>query len=401
MFSAQLIAALLVSIPLASAVEDSWASYIGISSKPVLSKIHILMFETDATKLQEENSSLDFFMKTSEAAGIETTIFGEGLAFTGFGEKYAHVRDVVKNVGDDTLVIVSDSRDVLLNVPGTDLSRDIVSNFIATYQRLTKSSPNAVVMSAESQCCVSAMSHACPSDYFDPITGGRNVRACNSVAESCPSQDGENIDLWKSFMSELAYRKTGTHHNSAYLNAGLIAGPARNIVELIDRIDIDVDEDDQAVMSGLLYHDPDSIILDYQQELFGTAEWPKGLEDGCVFFENKEHILVHSETRASPLIIHTPGKFFGCLDRLIEKVGGVSQKRYLERQLQAPNYPSLKPTNAPGQSPSKVPTRKPPTKTPTRRPTAAPTRKPPTKSPTKTPTRRRTAAPTRKPTRKI
>jgi hypothetical protein len=40
--------------------------------------------------------------------------------------------------------------------------------------------------------------------------------------------------------------------------------------------------------------------------------------------------LVHRETGTEPLIVHTPGKFYGCLDVLIEELGGTSNQRYLE-----------------------------------------------------------------------
>jgi hypothetical protein len=123
---------------------------------------------------------------------------------------------------------------------------------------------------------------------------------------------------------------TGRYHDSVFLNAGLFAGSARNMLRLLDRVDIGQTEDDQAVMSGLLYHDPDALVLDYENELFGVAEWPKGLSEGCVFFKDRDNVLIHSETKASPMIIHTPGKFYDCLDLLIEKVGGASQKRYLK-----------------------------------------------------------------------
>ena len=164
---------------------------------------------------------------------------------------------------------------------------------------MTKNLPDAVVMSAESQCCVSAMSHAGPLDYFDPITGERNVRACSSGKDTCPYEDGFNINVWKTFMSELAYQRTGRYHESVFLNAGLFVGPPSNVLLLLDRVDIGHSEDDQAVMSGLLYHDPEALVLDYENELFGVAEWPKGLEEGCVFFEDSENVLIHSATKAS------------------------------------------------------------------------------------------------------
>ncbi|KAI2501962.1 glycosyl transferase [Fragilaria crotonensis] len=292
------------------------------------------MFETDGTVEHKEHSSLGYFLKTSEKAAqkapIQTTTFGYGKSFTGWGDKYMYVIEMLNNMDEDTLVVVSDARDVMLNVPDNDSAANIVNHFISTYMRMTKYLPDAVVMSAESQCCVSAMSQASPLDYFDPATGQRNVRACASGEKTCPYEDGFNVNAWKTFMSELAYQRTGRYHQSVFLNAGLFAGTAHNIKRLLVRVDIGQTEDDQAVMSGLLYHDPESLVLDYENELFGVAEWPRGLEHGCVFFKDREDVLIHSVTKASPLIIHTPGKFYGCLDLLIEKVGGLSQRRYLK-----------------------------------------------------------------------
>ena len=358
----------------------------GRRNKDDFKKVHIIMFETDKAVEHQENSSLGFFLKTSERAGIETTTFGTGNKFTGWGDKYTYVREMLNSMNDDTLVVVSDARDVLLNVPDRKTAGTIVSHFISTYQRMTKNLPDAVVMSAESQCCVSAMSQAGPRDYFDPITGERNVRACASGEDTCPYEEGFNINAWKTFMSELAYKRTGMHHESAFLNAGHFAGSASNILRLLDRVDIYQTEDDQAVMSGLLYHDPDALVLDYENELFGVAEWPKGLDVGCNFFEGSDSVLIHGVTKASPMIIHTPGKFYGCLDLLIERVGGVSQKRYLERKGEALNY----------QSPTAPPTKKPKTPKPTKPPkTPRPTDPPKTPKPSDPP---KTPKPTDPPT---
>jgi hypothetical protein len=368
--------------------------------KKALTNIHIVMFETDETVTDDESSSLGYFLKTSRKAGIKTTTFGTGERFSGWGAKYVYLRELMQHMSDDTLVVVSDARDVLLNVPDKASAEVIVPHFISSFQKLTANSRDGVVVSAESQCCVSALAQASPLEYFDPITGERDVRACTSGEETCPYEEGLNVNSWKAFMSELAYQRTGNYHDSPYLNAGLFAGSAKNILRLIDRMDIGEKEDDQAVMSGLLYHDPSAVVLDYENELFGVAEWPKGLNEGCVFFEDNKKILIHSVTKTSPLIVHTPGKFFGCLDLLIEKVGGVSQKRYLERALQVNNYATPAPTATPTATPTKRPTTKrPTTKSPTTAtPTAKPTKRPTTKRPTtKSPT---TATPTAKPTKR-
>ena len=65
-------------------------------NKPAFKKVHIVMFETDDTMEHEENSSLGYFLKTSEKTGIdETTTFGYGKKFTGWGDKYMYVREML------------------------------------------------------------------------------------------------------------------------------------------------------------------------------------------------------------------------------------------------------------------------------------------------------------------
>jgi hypothetical protein len=104
---------------------------------------------------------------------------------------------------------------------------------------------------------------------------------------------------------------------------------------LVDSLDLHEYEDDQAVLSGLLYHFPDVIQLDYEQELFGNNQWPDGLHDGCMFdFSRSKDVtfLEHIVTGASPLVLHTSGRFYDCLDYLTDKLGGQSEARYIQEK---------------------------------------------------------------------
>ena len=230
------------------------------------------------------------------------------------------------------LVVLADARDVALNVPDDEqIATEAVDRFMSVYKKLTKNAPHAVVMSAESQCCVSAMSHAHPRDYFDPVTRKRTSRACASGNPGCWWDENENIYSWVEFMYERAYNDTGLDYiGDVYLNAGLMAGYPADLINLLDVIDIGPSEDDQAVLSGLMYSFPDLVVLDYNQEMFGNNQWPRGLVDGCVFQKKDDKVpLIHTELDTQPLILHTPGKFYGCLDVLIEDLGGSSLQRYL------------------------------------------------------------------------
>jgi len=304
--------------------------------------IHVLMYETDSSLENDPTSPLSFFKERSSFADLSTTIYGGGLEYHGFGDKYQTLRSILEVIDPNKLVVVADARDVALNIPmDIDGAKSAIDRFLETYHKLTANNPHAVVMSAEGQCCVSAMTHAHPSEYFDPVTKKRNKRACSSGKPGCYWDQNDNIYAWVDFHRQRAYNKTGIervgdHVGDVYLNAGLMAGYPEDLINLVEVLDIAPAEDDQAVLSGLMYQFPDMIVLDYEQEMFGNNQWPLGLEKGCVFetsdksSASTQNTLVHKSTNTEPLIIHTPGKFYGCLDMLIEELGGTSQKRYLQ-----------------------------------------------------------------------
>mmetsp|Transcript_10837 Transcript_10837/g.25850 ORF Transcript_10837/g.25850 Transcript_10837/m.25850 type:complete len:369 (+) Transcript_10837:127-1233(+) len=305
--------------------------------------VHILMYETDSTLEWDLSSALSFFKERTEIADIPTTVFGGKQSYQGFGDKYSTLRPILEIMEQSKLVIVADARDVALNVPAdTTYAEQAVDRFLDTFSKLTKNTPGAIVMSAEAQCCVSAMSNAFPHEYFNSTTGDRTKRACSSGHEDCPYEDNDRLGAWKTFMDDRAYNSTGTkNYGDIYLNAGLMAGYPQDLINMLDLMDIHPAEDDQAVLSGLLYSFPDKVVLDYRQEMFGNNQWPRGLLDGCIFDTQGPHLpLIHSETKTQPLILHTPGKFYDCLDSLIDALGGESQKRYLPQQSDSQPEPS-------------------------------------------------------------
>jgi hypothetical protein len=118
-------------------------------------------------------------------------------------------------------------------------------------------------------------------------------------------------------MSSVSRRRVGGHVRDTYLNAGLMAGRTSDLLALIEKMDILDEEDDQAVLTDLLHHAPHMLRLDYEQMLFGNTRWAMGLNDGCVFsLDRRSGALIHSETGTTPILIHNPGKFWECHDRL-------------------------------------------------------------------------------------
>ena len=68
-----------------------------------------------------------------------------------------------------------------------------------------------------------------------------------------------------------------------YLNAGIITNKAKYLLQVIEALDIQEDKDDQAVLISFMYRNPNYIVLDYDQSMFGNNRWALGDEEGCMF----------------------------------------------------------------------------------------------------------------------
>lgn len=341
----------------------SWLPFSQSSTNPHddLRKLKVVVYET-----AEHSTSLRSFLNTANNYGLEATVIGGGSDFNGFGSKYQQLHETLEELKheEDALVAILDGRDILLNVAqdvGKPNFQLRMKTFIDGFKEMVEGKPNAVLISAEQQCCVAALCHAdSPAAYFDPATGKRAQRACPSGEDGCGWLDNDNVKFWQSLMMAEAYSQTESKQISPYLNAGMMVGTAKNLANIIERMDLGEEEDDQAVLSAMYLQYPELIVLDYEQKLLGNNAWPKGLEDGCIYdFEDESDFLTNKQTGTSPLILHTPGKFYDCLDLLIERLGGESDKRYMNnegiaRQLNyATNYsPTASPLAAPADEPT-------------------------------------------------
>jgi hypothetical protein len=310
--------------------------------------LHLLIYETNiaqSTILEEQVANIP---------GISSMAVGHGTRFEGFGSKYEAVIPALRKMDEDMLVVMSDSRDVLVNHPWIrDNSlggNDIGQEFLEAFNTLTAPFPGAVVASAESQCCVGALTFAVPGDYFTEDSH-RNRRACYSGRAPCLWNGDDKVIPWENFMTDLAYSRVATGKD-IFLNAGLIAGKAGDMLRLFERADFEVHEDDQAVLTDFMYRHPNELILDYNQVLFGNNRHEA---NGCVFQdETNDKRLIHRETGATPLFIHSPGGYISCHESLASLLGvelrsSVDERRLLQdwkRDLQ--NYGP--PTKAPAGS---------------------------------------------------
>ena len=150
-----------------------------ILSTITMYKAKLFIYETDPTSHSAnvlKNTAEDLF-------GLDTTVFGNNDKFNGFSSKYESFRPYLSEVSDDTLVILADGRDVLINHDASFTSNYYQHVISDTFSRIT-GAPNQVVVSTEAQCCVAAMTHFSPGDMFDKGFT-RTSRACSSGALDC------------------------------------------------------------------------------------------------------------------------------------------------------------------------------------------------------------------------
>jgi hypothetical protein len=295
--------------------------------------IHLVMYETELDDLSIANVLVE---QASQIPGLTATIVGQGTTFEGFGSKYEAVIPFLRTLEPDALVVLSDGRDVLMNHPAlanSFMSQQAVRDFRNGFELITKQFPGAIVISAEAQCCVGALTYAKPGDYFDFIGDTRKERACYSGHAPCLWNGDDKAEPWMDFMKELAMDHMA-FGDDIYLNAGLMTGTARDMLRVFDIANFQLTEDDQAVLTDYMYHHPTQIILDYHQLIFGNN---RHSNNGCTgMFETKVkgERLSHIETGSTPLFIHSPGGFVSCHESLANQLGvntiGAESRRKLQ-----------------------------------------------------------------------
>jgi len=136
-------------------------------------------------------------------------VIGMGTHFGGFSSKHHLAIQRLSAMDEDDLVILSDYADVVLN-PGRGPSGAAFCSFRDEYRKLVEGrSKDAVVMSAEAQCCVGALSYVQPGALIGANSSTRAVvrrgRACNSGASGCMGLGADTA--WRDFMEKQAAQR--------------------------------------------------------------------------------------------------------------------------------------------------------------------------------------------------
>ena len=303
----------------------------------------MMIYETDPNQLNRKADNFLFRqiteLETRTALGGDSNILtvGMGKKWNGWGSKAKHISEELSEVHPERIVAVLDSRDVLLN----NLDENSAKNLVEVFNKLTEKHENAIVVGAESQCCVSALTHANPGDFLNDDLTRTSTEACFSGQPGCLHKGKAYEQPWVSKIQHLAaQREVDSSTKNVYPNTGIIVGKAKNIRKIYDILNMKESEDDQALMTELMLKRPDLIVLDYNQELIGNNDWTEGL-NGCVYEWSKDvSRFVHAKYKTMPAFLHFQGKFFECYGKMAKDFGYVgNMRRKLEsRSLADSNY---------------------------------------------------------------
>jgi hypothetical protein len=220
--------------------------------------------------IYDDSETLEEAHQFHEEQGINATIFGPYGYIgeeTDYSLKFQAAISLLESMSPEALVVLSDSRDV--RVQFQNFHRfEAIDRFRNIFSEITNNFPGAVVASAETHCCASALTHASPGSFYNE-DGQRKERSCLSGQSGCEWEGEEKALPWQSYMEKLASRRTPKATSSIYLDASLIAGKAYDIIEFIRKTNIGKMEDDRAVLTDFLYRFPEFILLDCEQKLFG------------------------------------------------------------------------------------------------------------------------------------
>lgn len=282
----------------------------------------VLVYETDAKQLEKSRSNFIFQqleeLPTRTALQGNTRVVGTGKQWNGWGSKAKHIAEELSkpDVHPDQLVVVSDSRDVLAN----NLDTEAVERLVANYESLTADKPGAIVVGAEKQCCVAAMTHSHPGSFLADDLTRKSQQACNSGQSNCLHRGDEHQRPWIEKLEHIA-KQRGTASKNLYPNSGIIVGTAKNIKAVYDILDMKETEDDQALFTELMIKRPNLVVMDYDQKIIGNNVWTKGMA-GCIFeWMPSKGAFVHPQTQSIPAFLHFQGKFFECYGKMAKRLG--------------------------------------------------------------------------------
>jgi hypothetical protein len=218
------------------------------TARPKITKIHVVVFETDADTRAVVTNQID---DSGFSSWMTYEVVGAGLEFKGYGNKWNVVEKFLldREFDEGTYMLILDGRDTLLNfLPQRQVdAQSIIERITEMVHSVSKGNHDAVIMSGESQCCVAALTFVKPGDYFNP-DGTRGQRACSSGYGECIWNGDSEKAVWEDAMIMRSREKSfdGVGAPDAFLNAGMVAGFPDSIADILKLADVSsrlVDDD--------------------------------------------------------------------------------------------------------------------------------------------------------------
>jgi len=307
------------STPEVSNLSEEYSRLLSQSKAPIATPADATILIYDTIAQMEESSSTDseqviLLQEQVSAVGWTNKVVGAGSKWQGWGSKLTAMLEELRKLDPQEFVIISDSRDVVVNTaPGG------MRAFLKNFKALTGDRPGAVVVSSEGSCCAAAMNVVGEPGKLIGPDGSRSQRSCSSGIGDCLHR-GPEFDLsWKTFFKEIAENRGFKNTPFPYLNAGILAGYAGDVVRVYEFLQVQPREDDQALLSEAMYRRPDWFVVDYDQRMLGSNsqqgcqyEWHTATDLKVGYFRNRA-------TGWAPLFIQTSGHFTECYLEKITK----------------------------------------------------------------------------------
>ena len=269
-------------------------SYECFSNLPKYNNTNLIAitYDTD-THNNEVNNLTKMFQKNN----YKYKVLGNGDVWNGwYGRSQAYIT-YMNTLDNNKYVILCDGRDVVVNC-----SSHI---FLQTAFKLREKNGDKIIVGTEKGCCTGDLN---------------NIYRANNIPN--------NITNFQELYMEQQRQNSAKYNNYKfdYINFGLMFGKVDEFKNLFNVLNIQPDQDDQALLHKHYYENPDLLYLDHNQELFSNSSYnynrfDKPGDNLCYYeWDNEFKAFKNMISNTIPCIIHVPAKNWECYNSLIDKL---------------------------------------------------------------------------------
>lgn len=236
-----------------------------------------------------KNKHVQNLLHQAKILNFGITVLGDGDKWTGWYGRTMKYKEYITTLDPEKFVLLTDARDVVLN--------DEYNSFIKKAKEYYYYYSEKIIFNVDSDCCM---------DIKTPNARSIKAKTSNYI-----------LGEYKQFMEKRA-NELGIKHRYKYLNFGMQFGKAKDFLKLFERMNLKPGDDDQIVTVKLFFDNPDSVTLDYNQEILGTSLIAFRTTN-CVF-KYSGNFFTNTVTNTQPSLIHTAGKNWYCYKYLLSKL---------------------------------------------------------------------------------